>query len=118
MKSRRLSPATLYLFRERIMVNVFQSFAHCWRYARRRAIADGDTFHIVRTSIAGAPRLVLSDRQLFGRDEIEPDDIEASADRKSTPSELQSLMRISYAVFCLKKKQHIIHDRSHVAFST
>src|SRR3546814_3121057 len=29
------------------------------------------------------------------------------ADRKSTRSELQSLMRISYAVFCLtKKKQH------------
>src|SRR3546814_8158905 len=29
-------------------------------------------------------------------------------DRKSTRSELQSLMRISYAVFCLKKKkQHI-----------
>src|SRR3546814_3529187 len=27
-----------------------------------------------------------------------------SADRKSTTSELQSLMRISYAVFCLKKK--------------
>src|SRR3546814_5528316 len=26
------------------------------------------------------------------------------ADRKSTRSELQSLMRISYAVFCLKKK--------------
>src|SRR3546814_2262149 len=26
-------------------------------------------------------------------------------DRKSTTSELQSLMRISYAVFCLKKKQ-------------
>src|SRR3546814_2334670 len=28
-------------------------------------------------------------------------------DRKSTPSELQSLMRISYAVFCLKKKIYI-----------
>src|SRR3546814_3339585 len=27
------------------------------------------------------------------------------ADRKSTTSELQSLMRISYAVFCLKKKK-------------
>src|SRR3546814_1722768 len=27
-------------------------------------------------------------------------------DRKSTTSELQSLMRISYAVFCLKKKKH------------
>src|SRR3546814_3454562 len=24
-------------------------------------------------------------------------------------SELQSLMRISYAVFCLKKKKHIVH---------
>src|SRR3546814_3771850 len=29
-------------------------------------------------------------------------------DRKHT-SELQSLMRISYAVFCLKKKKHINH---------
>src|SRR3546814_1961206 len=28
-----------------------------------------------------------------------------AADRKSTRLELQSLMRISYAVFCLKKKQ-------------
>src|SRR3546814_4624142 len=27
-------------------------------------------------------------------------------DRKSTRSELQSLMRISYAVFCLKKQNH------------
>src|SRR3546814_1168564 len=26
-------------------------------------------------------------------------------------SELQSLMRISYAVFCLKKKKEIIHDK-------
>src|SRR3546814_4673041 len=29
-----------------------------------------------------------------------------SLDRKSTRSELQSLMRISYAVFCLKKKKN------------
>src|SRR3546814_1202606 len=29
---------------------------------------------------------------------------DTEADRKSTTSELQSLMRISYAVFCLKKK--------------
>src|SRR3546814_3179285 len=33
-------------------------------------------------------------------------DVVSSADRKSTTSELQSLMRISYAVFCLKKKIH------------
>src|SRR3546814_9523866 len=31
----------------------------------------------------------------------------AEGDRKSTRSELQSLMRISYAVFCLKKKKDI-----------
>src|SRR3546814_4889743 len=28
-------------------------------------------------------------------------------------SELQSLMRISYAVFCLKKKKNIKHEREH-----
>src|SRR3546814_8593250 len=32
-------------------------------------------------------------------------DRQRSADRKSTRSELQSLMRTSYAVFCLTKKQ-------------
>src|SRR3546814_5953740 len=32
-------------------------------------------------------------------------DDDEQVDRKSTPSELQSLMRISYAVFCLKKKK-------------
>src|SRR3546814_1135471 len=29
-------------------------------------------------------------------------------------SELQSLMRISYAVFCLKKKKHIMHTKHHI----
>src|SRR3546814_6848158 len=29
-------------------------------------------------------------------------------------SELQSLMRISYAVFCLKKKHHTKHDTRHI----
>src|SRR3546814_5479784 len=35
-----------------------------------------------------------------------------SARSEEHPSELQSLMRISYAVFCLKKKKHIspTHD--------
>src|SRR3546814_3059241 len=32
-------------------------------------------------------------------------------DRKSTTSELQSLMRISYAVFCLKKKKQVLTRR-------
>src|SRR3546814_1174534 len=47
-------------------------------------------------------------------------------DRKSNTSELQTLMRISYAVFCLKKKklhkqyihQHIhIHEQQHITKS-
>src|SRR3546814_4660739 len=33
------------------------------------------------------------------------------ADRKSTRSELQSLMRISYAVFCLKKKKQQLQQK-------
>src|SRR3546814_9836440 len=40
-------------------------------------------------------------------------------DRKSTTSELQSLMRISYAVFCLKKKniQCIDHINNYVCYT-
>src|SRR3546814_8047519 len=34
-----------------------------------------------------------------------PIEARLALDRKSTTSELQSLMRISYAVFCLKKKK-------------
>src|SRR3546814_6576286 len=57
--------------------------------------------------------------QMLGRDAVAPiDDRQRDVagiagleshrdrgDRKSTRSELQSLMRISYAVFCLKKKK-------------
>src|SRR3546814_7800376 len=50
--------------------------------------------------------------------EIEADLPDCDTDRKSTTSELQSLMRISYAVFCLKKKtnkksQHRHHTHKH-----
>lgn len=60
--------------------NPFQTFAHCWRFAQRRAAADGDTFHIVRTGTANQWRAVLSERALFARDDLAPEDIEASAD--------------------------------------
>src|SRR3546814_9643720 len=40
------------------------------------------------------------------------------SDRKSTPSELQSLMRISYAVFCLKKKKHTNMKTQNTALPT
>lgn len=60
--------------------NSFQTFAHCWRFALRRAVADGDTYHVIKTSVPESPRIVLSDRELFVRDELEPDDVEASVD--------------------------------------
>lgn len=56
-------------------LNPFQTFAHCWRYALRRAAVDGDTFHVVATGLPQAPRTVLSDRELFARDELAPVDI-------------------------------------------
>ena len=60
--------------------NPFQTFAHCWRFALRRAAADGDTFHVVATGHSAAPRAVLSDRELFACDALTPEDVEASAD--------------------------------------
>ena len=60
--------------------NPFQTFAHCWRFALRRAAADGDIFQVVTTGLPDAPRTVLSDRELFARDELTPEDVEVSAD--------------------------------------
>ena len=60
--------------------NPFQTAAHCWRFALRRATADGDTFHIVMTGNPAAPRAVLSDRDLFAREDLTPEDIERSCD--------------------------------------
>lgn len=60
--------------------NPFLTAAHCWRFALRRASAYGDTYHVVTTGDPHAPRVVLSDRALFAREDLAPEDIEASAD--------------------------------------
>lgn len=60
--------------------NPFQTFTHCWRYAMRRAIADGDTFHIIAIGTTPPVRTVLSDRELFAREDLAPEDVEASVD--------------------------------------
>src|SRR3546814_4219570 len=60
-----------------------------------RNVADGGIQFGRRRKAAQAPKLLVPARA---------DD---PLDRKSTPSELQSLMRISYAVFCLKTKKTI-----------
>src|SRR3546814_9293056 len=51
-------------------------------------------------------RLVIRQPQIIIRGEIPALTRDQSRSEEHT-SELQSLMRISYAVFCLKKKQHI-----------
>lgn len=60
--------------------NPFQTAAHRWLFALRRAAADGDTFHVVATGNPLVPRAVLSDRDLFARDDLTPEDIERAAD--------------------------------------
>src|SRR3546814_9141517 len=54
---------------------------------------------------------VRHDRDL-GPVRADPQQLEQVIDRKSTRLKLQSLMRISYAVFCLKKKKKTTHTTS------
>src|SRR3546814_10810719 len=63
---------------------------HAWRAAQRGADRLHRAHLLVPAAVAG-----LGDRS------------------EEHTSELQSLMRISYAVFCLKKKKHITHSCSH-----
>src|SRR3546814_4781073 len=51
------------------------------------------------------PNYLAAVRGLFGKDIRDGDDWRRKRSEEHT-SELQSLMRISYAVFCLKKKKH------------
>src|SRR3546814_3614302 len=52
---------------------------------------------------AGKPRVEAYANRLFARPSVKDAIIQRSEEHTS---ELQSLMRISYAVFCLKKKKH------------
>src|SRR3546814_6694277 len=76
------------------------------------ATAD-DGFEVVSATTGPAPvALTQPDYpvrdQLAGREGMVVLKLEVGADRSEEhTSELQSLMRISYAVFCLKKKKHI-----------
>src|SRR3546814_9310791 len=80
-----------------------------------RADADDTTGRIATKEGALRPfeDFDLVDAIELGQRTIQAQDVDAIhisgdrvfGDRKSTTSELQSLMRISYAVFCLKKKK-------------
>src|SRR3546814_3232892 len=70
----------------------------------------------------GVAPVVLIERHAGGQDgeqQEKSDDQRVADDRQPAPrseehtSELQSLMRISYAVFCLKKKKNIHYTHIH-----
>src|SRR3546814_6489102 len=73
-----------------------------WWRCHRRIVAD----YLLDT---GRPVF-----HLMAHDRIEPAKMTSSAMRRSEEhtSELQSLMRISYAVFCLKKKKKATHNHT------
>src|SRR3546814_10764321 len=71
-----------------------------WEKQRSLGARDGDC----RLSARGSPRIDVS--ELTGLGLPHPRSEEHT-------SELQSLMRLSYAVFCLKKKNHRKHPRGH-----
>src|SRR3546814_1069011 len=62
--------------------------------------------------VAGPTPIADAHRSVFGQDQsTEPyEDAEAHNRSEEHTSELQSLMRISYAVFCLKKKTKRKHQ--------
>src|SRR3546814_3563229 len=79
------------------------------RGARHHQRPGADQYRGARLLAAGnGAALELSDRDGAGRSE-------------EHTSELQSLMRISYAVFCLKKKKHKTHPHKcthHILYNT
>src|SRR3546814_2312849 len=81
---------------------------HLGLAGRREAVEGVEVAERRRDGEAEVGRigLRLGNRGVGGRHALDRQrqGIGDEADRKSTTSELQSLMRISYAVFCLKKK--------------
>src|SRR3546814_5627890 len=87
-------------------------------YARAQEILKGheDQLHLLANAmleyetLSGEEIKTLLDKGEITRDDgttIKPSTIPAVGSRSEEhTSELQSLMRISYAVFCLKKKKH------------
>src|SRR3546814_6759776 len=114
----------------------FKFTARSWEMARRRSVSPHDSLGanlVVQTKLDRVMRVVpfgnedvnecwISDRDRFSYEGLYTEDRlahplikgedgqwrEASRSEEHT-SELQSLMRISYAVFCLKKKKHKTH---------
>src|SRR3546814_5494160 len=72
----------------------------------RRLLRSSDVFHLIQVST------VARGFHVVAVDEPQGGGVDAVARSEEHTSELQSLMRISYAVFCLKKKKvnHIVYQ--------
>src|SRR3546814_3944216 len=67
-------------------------------------VLGGDDFRYLREIVDGDQAVLEFQSSLDG---IQINGVDIRSEEHT--SELQSLMRISYAVFCLKKKKHILH---------
>src|SRR3546814_9263020 len=83
---------------------LFRSAAHIRRMQQRAADHGGDVGSFVRISRHDGSR-EAGVRLSFVRLARDDDHLGESQRSEEHTSELQSLMRISYAVFCLKKKK-------------
>src|SRR3546814_3371899 len=94
------------LFRSLGPDDVFDGDGHEWRLQPGQHWYDGTSDSIVAAPVAGASLILeQTDGKLEHKD---PGSIRS----EEHTSELQSLMRISYAVFCLKKKNCIAHPKN------
>src|SRR3546814_4428951 len=77
----------------------------------RRGVARGfaGEFGLLELGISGHPAILIATRQLS---HAVVELVEARERSEEHTSELQSLMRISYAVFCLKKRKAQPHRHS------
>src|SRR3546814_10417910 len=87
----------------------FRSYRCEDRDIERVELGDGQDVRTARTAIFADRHRALGDdavdratHRLFGQDALRAEIFELRSEEHT--SELQSLMRISYAVFCLKKK--------------
>src|SRR3546814_7912955 len=73
---------------------------------------DGGTNRLAHPRCRSDQPLAMSDIKIAAGLELRAQPIQQPRSEEHT-SELQSLMRISYAVFCLKKKKINSHDIKH-----
>src|SRR3546814_1373817 len=98
MKSHRTSPA---------FVAAISRLMTCRQFpiGRKLLAIVANSSRISATQVQMRGFTLISSAQIKNRKKENPDDIDQMPRSEEHTSELQSLMSISYAVFCLKKKK-------------